>query len=279
MRERPDLERELAKLKGFQRRTAEYAFERLYLSDDFSHRFLVADEVGLGKTLVARGVIAKTLDHLWDKVDRIDIVYICSNGSIARQNVRRLSLLPQGDNHQVDRLTLLPSSVQGLRNRKVNFVAFTPGTSFDLKSRGGLSKERIVLYWMLQSLWPDTRTGPKNLMQGWVQNTREFRRQLRRFQDEQTLDAGLRKAFKHAVRRRVQEERERQEPTLKQRYQDFVPAIWQDKKARLESRPLRPIALSRGHARAARGHVYRSTRTRSGDSRRVSAFPPSPAAQ
>ena len=55
-----------------------------------AHRFLVADEVGLGKTLVARGIIAKTIDHLWDTVRRIDIVYICSNGSIARQNLRKL---------------------------------------------------------------------------------------------------------------------------------------------------------------------------------------------
>ena len=230
MSKRPDLERELAKLKGFQRRTADYAFERLYLSEGSSRRFLVADEVGLGKTLVARGVIAKTLDHLWDKVDRIDIVYICSNGSIARQNVRRLSLLPQEDTHQVDRLTLLPSSVHGLRNRKVNFVAFTPGTSFDLKSSGGLWKERIVLYWMLQSLWPDERTGPKNLMQGWVQDTRWFRRQLQSFREKQTLDAGLRKALKHAVRRRIQEEKKRREPTLQQRYQDLCRRFRKTKK-------------------------------------------------
>ena len=56
-------------------------------TDDPTRRFLVADEVGLGKTLVARGVIAKTIDHLWETVDRIDVVYICSNGQIARQNL------------------------------------------------------------------------------------------------------------------------------------------------------------------------------------------------
>ena len=221
MIERPSLGRELAKLKGFQQRTVDYAFKRLYLERDSSHRFLVADEVGLGKTLVARGVIAKAIDHLWDDVKRIDIVYICSNGSIARQNVRRLSLFSEEDTHQVDRLTLLPSSVQGLRDRKVNFIAFTPGTSFDLKSRGGRWEERIVLYWMLQSLWPDPRTGPKNLMQGGVKDTQWFRQRLRQFDDEQTLDSGLRKAFKNAVRRRIQEERPRGEHTLGQRYRDL----------------------------------------------------------
>ena len=93
--ERPDTNAVLDGLKGFQRDTVEYAFERLYLAPDSTRRFLVADEVGLGKTLVARGVIAKALDHLWEgpgKVERIDIVYICSNGQIARQNARRLQI-------------------------------------------------------------------------------------------------------------------------------------------------------------------------------------------
>ena len=54
----------LVGLKEFQRQTVEYAFRRLYLDSDSTHRFLVADEVGLGKTMVARGVIAKAVEHL-----------------------------------------------------------------------------------------------------------------------------------------------------------------------------------------------------------------------
>ncbi len=53
----------LAGLKDFQRRTVNYVFDRFYGSGGTS-RFLVADEVGLGKTLVARGIIAKTIEHL-----------------------------------------------------------------------------------------------------------------------------------------------------------------------------------------------------------------------
>ena len=56
----------LAPLKSFQRRTVDYVFERLYGSQDPVKQFLVADEVGLGKTMVARGVIAKTIEKLWD---------------------------------------------------------------------------------------------------------------------------------------------------------------------------------------------------------------------
>ena len=75
----------LAGLKDFQNNTVEYVFKCLY-GEDPTSRFLVADEVGLGKTLVARGIIAKTIEHLQDSVDRIDIVYICSNATIASQN-------------------------------------------------------------------------------------------------------------------------------------------------------------------------------------------------
>ena len=35
-----------------------------YGSDDPVRQFLVADEVGLGKTMVARGVIAKAIEQL-----------------------------------------------------------------------------------------------------------------------------------------------------------------------------------------------------------------------
>ena len=58
-------------------------FRRLYLDPDPASRFLIADEVGLGKTLVARGLIAKAVDHLWDSIERIDVLYICSNQEIA----------------------------------------------------------------------------------------------------------------------------------------------------------------------------------------------------
>src|SRR3954470_17029413 len=81
----------LSRLKDFQRQTVDYVFDRLYGNDSPTNRFLVADEVGLGKKFVARGLIARAIDHLWDKVDRLDIVYICSNAAIARQNVSRLN--------------------------------------------------------------------------------------------------------------------------------------------------------------------------------------------
>ena len=83
----------LAPLKAFQRRTVDYVFDRLYADQDSVRQFLVADEVGLGKTMVARGVIARTIEKLWDTSERIDILYICSNQAIAAQNLNRLNVL------------------------------------------------------------------------------------------------------------------------------------------------------------------------------------------
>ena len=126
--ERPDTRAVLERLKGFQRDTVEYAFDRLYRAPDSTRRFLVADEVGLGKTLVARGVIAKAIEHLWEgpnRVEQIDIVYICSNAQIAHQNVRRLQI-GGGRFVQAGRLGLLPQEIHGLKENRVNYLALTP---------------------------------------------------------------------------------------------------------------------------------------------------------
>ena len=161
--ERPDTKGVLGRLKGFQRDTVEYAFERLYRAPHSTRRFLVADEVGLGKTLVARGVIAKAIDHLWDgahKVGQIDIVYICSNAQIARQNVRRLQV-GNSEFDRADRLTLLPRAIRHLRGKRVNFLALTPGTSFDLKSSMGRRDERVLLYHLVQRVWAGSTYRPQ----------------------------------------------------------------------------------------------------------------------
>ena len=118
------------RLKDFQRRTVDYVFNRLYGDDAAGDRFLVADEVGLGKTLVARGLIAATIDHLQDAgVTRIDVVYICSNADIARQNISRLNVTGARTSPAVaDHAPALAAAATSRQNG-LNFVSFTPGTS------------------------------------------------------------------------------------------------------------------------------------------------------
>lgn len=143
----------LERLKGFQRRTVNYAFRRMYEDADPALRFLVADEVGLGKTQVARGLIARVVAHKAASNTRMDIIYICSNASIASQNLERLRLRSTKA-VRATRLTLLPLALAdgGLEGDGVNFISFTPGTSFETTSRGGLARERILIHRMLQGV-------------------------------------------------------------------------------------------------------------------------------
>ncbi|MDH5671167.1 MAG: helicase-related protein [Myxococcales bacterium] len=202
---RPDVDEILTPLKPFQRRTVDHAFERLFLAADSTARFLVADEVGLGKTLVARGIIARTIDHLWDTVDRIDIVYICSNGSIARANLPKLKVSAAGERSfaLATRLTMLATELAprndrpGLGDSKLNFVSFTPGTSFDMGHATGRSNERVVLFRLLEPL-VEQRTALKNFLQGNITRTESWRWRLEN--DEVPLAPSIKKGFERAFR-------------------------------------------------------------------------------
>lgn len=157
-------EEALRLLKPFQRRTVDYVTKRLYEDPDFTRRFLVADEVGLGKTMVARGVIARTVERLWRDVKRIDVIYICSNRAIASQNINRLNVLSDQAVSLPTRMTLLPLRASALSSKKVNFVSLTPGTSFSLKSTTGVLEERALLVHMLKDT-VGSCDGLKNLLQ------------------------------------------------------------------------------------------------------------------
>ena len=147
----------LADLKDFQRRTARWTFQRMFAERDPAVRFLVADEVGLGKTHVARGVVALVIDHLQQTGDaRHDIVYVCSNAAIARQNLRKL--VPEGIEplEGIERLTMLPlADLDGGNERQtgINLLAITPGTSLKFGRSTGRFRERCLAYAFLRAIW------------------------------------------------------------------------------------------------------------------------------
>jgi hypothetical protein len=171
-------------LHGFQRDAVEHAFNRLFVAPDSTRRFLVADEVGLGKTLIAKGVVAKAIEHLRGRVGRIDIVYICSNLGIARQNLNRLNPLPHRDLPNAERITLLPIHLKDLHDGDINLISFTPGTSLEVKDSLGTSRERLLLYLLLEQIWSFRGVGPLNVLQGNIGNPDTFREAARRFRDE-----------------------------------------------------------------------------------------------
>ncbi len=175
----------LAGLKPFQRDTVEYVFDRFFGQDPVD-RFLVADEVGLGKTMVARGVIAKLIErHLHEAGRRIDIVYICSNQAIAKQNFSKLTIVGRESKAVTDRITTLPLHVRGLDkpldgfDRGINIIPITPTTSLDLRSSIGRVDERALLWWLLTDdsligMKAMRLTGARRLFQPPVQHLESF---------------------------------------------------------------------------------------------------------
>lgn len=211
----------LARLKPFQQRTVAWAFECLFPSDGrpCSGRFLVADEVGLGKTMVARGVLAKTLRRLASKSGRIDVIYLCSNADIARQNIARLRIpeLDQADFQSQGRLTLMPLIPLGpdglpvrpsaLPKSGVNFQALTPGTSLDFRNDPGHAMERALLAVMVTDALPDvSMTRWRNLFTQQVGHAR-FDRLIDRVRMRHVIDAALQKRFTQQLRRRGEDGR------------------------------------------------------------------------
>jgi hypothetical protein len=196
---KPDANAVLDGLKDFQRATVEYVFERLYGKHDPVRRFLVADEVGLGKTMVARGVVAKAVEHLWETIPRIDIVYICSNADIARQNINRLTLPSVEAKPIPSRITLLPRTVTSL-DKKLNFISITPGTSFSLRSSAGTAEERALIYRLLDEAWEFRGVGPRKVFAGWS-GFESFAKSVERMRGER-LDGGLSRKFVRAANKR-----------------------------------------------------------------------------
>ena len=138
-------------LKDFQKATVEKVVELL----NSNNRVLVADEVGLGKTLIAKGVIAKLVEkHNRQKENTpFKVIYVCSNATIALQNLKKLAI---GDT-EVSDVSSSRLSMQHLKiyeqNKEANksliqLISLTPSTSFNVTStsNGGLADERALIY-------------------------------------------------------------------------------------------------------------------------------------
>lgn len=213
--QQPDMAPVFGQLKDFQQYTVEYIFQRMYLDEDRTRRFLLADEVGLGKTLVARGVIAKAIEHLWQQTERIDVIYVCSNSDIARQNINRLNVTGHDDFSLASRITLLPINVGQMQHRRINFVSFTPGTSFELKDSAGQSRERELLYWLLKEPWDLSFAKSTTVLSAYA-GVDGFRRRVKRFPEKFSINQDIAREFIKQLERR---------PELKQEFDEVCAAM------------------------------------------------------
>lgn len=149
----------MSKAKDFQMATAERILE-IFRSGQ--KRVLLSDEVGLGKTIMARTVIemSKTLPGVEDDgVYRV--VYVCSNQNIIQQNTRNLGI-PQKDIMQM-RDSRLSMQHLILQERKMQqqeegtilpqqLIPLTPSTSFNITGGAGNGSERALIFAILNKM-------------------------------------------------------------------------------------------------------------------------------
>ncbi len=134
----------------FQEATANRILE---LYQQKQYRVLLADEVGLGKTIIASAVIQKVADlhAAWD--DHFKVVYICSNINIANQNCRKLGI-PEEDclDFQESRLSMQHLRIYesaGRDHSYMQLIPMTPATSFSMTGGQGSKHERALIYAVL----------------------------------------------------------------------------------------------------------------------------------
>lgn len=156
-------ERIMDGLKDFQRATV----ERIdYLYRQGQRRVLVSDEVGLGKTLIARGTVAKLAKLRREEGDSLfKVVYICSNAAIADQNLRKLRVTSEArtESASSSRLSMQHLNIfkqendAELLDRYIQLIPLTPDTSFRMTSGAGTKEERALMFAILKRL-PELQT-------------------------------------------------------------------------------------------------------------------------
>ena len=142
----------------FQKATANRIMSLFTDPDRPRSRVLLADEVGLGKTIVAREVLSMMRD--WRKSindDFYKVVYICSNINIAKQNIIKLGIKDKlgVDESRLSMQHILIAQKEKEVKKKSDempeqIIPLTPSTSFDFKSSCGWASERALIYELLK---------------------------------------------------------------------------------------------------------------------------------
>lgn len=154
--------------KNFQRETAKRIAD--IFREGKQRRVLLSDEVGLGKTIIAKAVIEEVRQMRSNvKDDMYRVVYVCSNMNIVKQNTRNLGI-DDIMNVSESRLTMqhlkLYEKIADLKSKggyredgnyeegkmPVLLIPLTPGTSFSLTNSYGNMEERALMCAMICSM-------------------------------------------------------------------------------------------------------------------------------
>lgn len=185
-------------LKDFQRATVDAVYRQMFEGEQ--RCMLVADEVGLGKTIVAKGVIAKKIKERIDAGKRtpLRVTYICSNQVIAHENVRKLNLFPSTVHLKkpVSRLVYLARNEEDvvepgkLAQNLLELNSLTPATSFEVQNSSGLKDERAIIYALLcrDRKLGNRYKGLQWLLKGGVEKMQQYQAYLERMAEKHYKD-------------------------------------------------------------------------------------------
>ncbi len=133
--------------KDFQRNSANYIVK---LFQKGQQRILLADEVGLGKTFVAKNVVERMHKKAKKAGDKFKVIYVCSNQNIIQQNAHKLGI-PDNDVVPISRsrLSMLHRTLfQQLE--KDYLIPITPATSLKQTYGYGNAHERSLIYSLIR---------------------------------------------------------------------------------------------------------------------------------
>ncbi len=186
----PFIDKTYLELKDFQKLTVDYVYDKFYKKK--RNKFLVADEVGLGKTLIAKGVIAKAFENFKPSKSNptFNVIYICSNQALAKENLKKLNFTKQTElvKNPLNRLIYLAFKEEKDKSL-LKFDSLTPATSLSISNRSGSMYERAIIFSLLTHYAPfknkKRMTGLRWLLRGmtstenWNKLTSEYHRYRR----------------------------------------------------------------------------------------------------
>lgn len=160
-------------------RNATIGFDGKEIKTGGQRRVLLADEVGLGKTHVAKAVIDRVREMRKEiNDDMFRVVYVCSNMSIANQNIEKLGVRNKADITE-SRLSMQHLTIRERESSIIEpesgemgeiIIPLTPSTSFSLKgSSKGNANERALIATILGCFneFADFQSQLTKLFQGW----------------------------------------------------------------------------------------------------------------
>ncbi len=142
------------KPKDFQNNSAERIVE---LFNQGQNRVLLADEVGLGKTIVARAVVEKMHEQAKKKGQSFKVIYVCSNQGIIQQNAHKLGIndvVPLSES----RLSMQHKTLYQYQDKDY-LIPITPATSLELTNGYGNANERALIFAIIRNRFGQNEQG------------------------------------------------------------------------------------------------------------------------